>query len=89
MKAHGQYVSFSDVYNNNFERTKVNNRIVLIGIYKATAIHDEQLVAPTGPDGGNTMYGVEIHANLIQMLTSPGQIKFVQPEPAKVIPLRG
>jgi adenylate cyclase len=81
MKAHGQYVSFSDVYNNNFERTKVNNRIVLIGIYKATAIHDEQLVAPTGPDGGNTMFGVEIHANLIQMLNSPGQIKFVQPEP--------
>jgi adenylate cyclase len=86
MKAHGQYVSFSDVYNNNFERTKVNNKIVLIGIYQATGIHDELEVAPAGPNGGNTMNGIEIHANLIQMLNSPGQTRFIQPEsPAAVL----
>jgi adenylate cyclase len=81
MKAHGDYLSFSDVYNNNFDRSKVDGRIVLIGIYKATGIHDEQQVAPTGPDGSNTMNGVEIHANVIQMLSTPGGVKFVQPEP--------
>jgi adenylate cyclase len=81
MLAHGQYVSFGDVYNNNFERSKVNNKIVLIGVYNATAVHDEQQIGVTGPSGSNTMNGVEIHANLIQMLNSPGQGKFVQPEP--------
>ena len=81
MKAHGDYLSFSDVYNNNFDRSKVDGRIVLVGIYKATGIHDEQQVAPTGPDGSNTMNGVEIHANVIQMLSTPGGVKFVQPEP--------
>jgi adenylate cyclase len=81
MKAHGQYLSFGDVYNNNFERSKVDGKIVLIGVYGATAIHDEQLVAPTGPNNGNVMNGIEIHANVIQMLDSPGQNKFVQPEP--------
>ncbi len=85
MKAHGQYLSFSDVYNNNFDRSKVDNRIVLIGIYQATGIHDEQQVAPTGPDGSNTMNGIEIHANVIQMLNSPGQNKFVRPEPSTAV----
>jgi adenylate cyclase len=81
MKAHGQYLSFSDVYNNSFDRSRVDSKIVLIGVYKATGIHDEQQVAPTGPDGSNTMNGIEIHANVIQMLNSPAGIKFVQPEP--------
>jgi adenylate cyclase len=85
MKAHGQYLSFSDVYNNNFDRRKVDSKIVLIGIYRATGIHDEQQVAPTGPDGSNTMNGIEIHANVIQMLNTPGGIKFVQPEPPAAV----
>ncbi len=80
MKAHRAYLSFNDVYNNNFDRSKVDGKMVLIGIYNATGIHDEQQVAPTGPDGTNTMNGVEIHANVIQMLGTAGQVKFVQSE---------
>jgi adenylate cyclase len=85
MKANGQYLSFSDVYRNNFDRSKIDSKIVLIGVYGATAIHDEQLVAPTGPNNGNVMNGIEIHANVIQMLNSLGQIKFVQPEPPAAV----
>jgi adenylate cyclase len=85
MKAHGQYLSFSDVYNNHFDRSKVDSKIVLIGIYKATGIHDEQQVAPTGPDNSNTMNGIEIHANVIQMLNSPAGVRFVQPEPPAAV----
>ncbi|MEO9006527.1 MAG: adenylate/guanylate cyclase domain-containing protein, partial [Candidatus Dormibacter sp.] len=81
VKKGGQYLSFWDVYNNNFDRGKVDGKIVLIGIYGATAIHDEQLVAPAGANNDHVMNGIEIHANLIQMLNSPGQVKFVQPEP--------
>ena len=79
MRAHGQYLSFLDAYTNNFDRSKVDGKIVLIGVYGATAIHDEQLVAPTGPNGGNVMNGVEIHANVSQMLNSLG-VKFIKPE---------
>jgi len=85
VKAHGQYLSFSDVYNDNFDRGKVDGKIVLIGIYQANGIHDEQQVAPTGPDGSNTMNGIEIHANVVQMLATPGAIKFVQPEPPAAV----
>ncbi|HEY8760653.1 MAG TPA: adenylate/guanylate cyclase domain-containing protein [Candidatus Dormibacteraeota bacterium] len=84
MKAHGQYVSFWDAYTNNFDRSKVDGKMVLIGVYGATAIHDEQLVAPGGPNGGNVMNGVEIHANVIQMLDSNG-VKFVAPEPPAAV----
>ena len=80
VQENGNYLSFSDVYNNKFDRSKVDGKIVLIGIYGATGIHDEQLVAPTGSKGGNVMNGVEIHANVIDMLNSLG-VKFVQPEP--------
>jgi adenylate cyclase len=81
VKNQGNYLSFADVYNNNFDRSKVDGKAVLIGVYGATALHDEQLVAPTGPNNGNVMNGVEIHASVIQMLNSPGQIKFVKSEP--------
>jgi len=84
MKDHGRYVSFWDAYTNNFDRSKVDGKMVLIGIYGATAIHDEQLVAPGGPNGGHVMNGVEIHANVIQMLDSNG-VKFVQAEPPAAV----
>ena len=81
MQQNGQSLSFWDAYTNNFERSKVDGKIVLIGVYGATALLDVQLVPPSGPTGGHVMNGVEIHANVIQMLGSPGQVKFVQPEP--------
>jgi adenylate cyclase len=78
---HGQYLSFSDIYNNTFDRSKVDSKIVLIGIYNATGIHDELLVAASNANRSNTMYGVEIHANMIGTLNSPGQNRFIQAEP--------
>ena len=77
---HGQYLSFRDVYNNSFDRSRVDGKIVLVGLYNATGIHDE-LQVPTG----DAMYGVEIHANMIQTLNSPGQSRFVQPEPPLLV----
>ena len=86
MREHGRYLSFWDVYTNNFDRSRVDGKIVLVGAYGATGIHDEQLVAPTGAGGGNVMNGVEIHANVVQMLSSPAQARFIQPEsPAAVL----
>jgi adenylate cyclase len=83
MHNYGRYLSFSDVYNNNFERSKVDGKIVLIGAYQASGIQDEQKVAPAGANT-NTMAGVEIHANVIQMLNSAG-VKFIQPEPPAAV----
>jgi adenylate cyclase len=60
----------------------IDGKIVLIGIYNATGIHDE-LQVPTG--NGTPMYGVEIHANMIQTFNSPGQNRFLQPEPPLAI----
>jgi adenylate cyclase len=86
IQAHGQYLSFSDVYSNNFDRAKVNNKIVLIGIYDATGIHDEQQVPDTGgSNGSSSMFGVEIHANMIQTLNSPNQQEFFRPEPGPAV----
>jgi len=85
LAAHGQYLSFSDVYQNNFDRSKVDNKIVLIGIYNATGIHDEQQVPVSSDSGSQTMYGIEIHANMIQTLNSPNQSKFIKPEPATMV----
>lgn len=74
----GQYVSFGDVLTNNFDRSLVKDRIVVVGLYKAAGLHDEQQV-PTG--NGGQMAGVEIQANMIQTLDSPQQKGFLQPEP--------
>jgi adenylate cyclase len=85
LASHSQYLSFSDVYSNNFDRSKVDNKIVLIGIYNATGIHDEQQVPVTSDTGSQTMYGVEIHANMIQTLNSPNQSRFIQPESSTAV----
>jgi len=82
LESRGQFIPFSDVYNGTFERSKVDGKIVLIGIYNATGIHDE-LQVPTG--SGHAMYGVEIHANMIQTLNSPNQNRFLQPEPPGLV----
>jgi adenylate cyclase len=85
LPAHGQYLSFGDVYNNNFDRSKVDSKIVLIGVYNATGIHDEQQVPAAGANGNTAMFGVEIHANMIQTLNSPNQSKFIKPEPPMAV----
>jgi len=68
-KAYGHYLGFSDVYNGSFNADQVKGKIVLIGAYNLTGVNDEQLV-PTSFGANQTlpMPGVEIHANVVQML---------------------
>ena len=68
-KSYGHYVSFADVYNGKFDADQVKGKIVLIGAYELTGVNDEQLV-PTSFGANQTlpMPGVEIHANVVQML---------------------
>jgi adenylate cyclase len=58
-------LSFADVYHNRFDPNVVKNKIVLIGEYGATGLHDVQY---TPVSKGIEMPGVEIHANTIQTL---------------------
>src|SRR5438876_771149 len=63
------YVSFGDVINGTFSPDSVKDKIVLVGAYGLTGVNDEQLV--TTSFGGNAtlpMAGVEIHANVVQMM---------------------
>jgi adenylate cyclase len=77
----GQYLSFGDVYHGRVDRQKVSAKIVMVGAYNATGLHDEQLV-PTG--NGHAMPGVEIHANFLSMLLLGN---FLQPEPPFAVAL--
>jgi adenylate cyclase len=73
----GRYISFADVYGGSFSPEAVRGKIVLIGAYYLTGVHDEVLT-PAGQ--GTAMPGVELHANVLNMLL-PAQPKFVVPEP--------
>ena len=70
-----------------FDPEQVKDKIVLIGAYNLTGVNDEQLV-PTSFGGNATraMAGVEIHANVIQMLLNavplpPNPSRFLTAEP--------
>lgn len=80
-KRNGQYVSFGDVYNGSFSPDKVKGKIVLVGYYYLTGVHDEFL---TPVNTGTLMAGVEMHANAIHMLLAIPS-KFITPEPPLVI----
>jgi adenylate cyclase len=75
----GQYLHFGDVVNNSFSTGAVKGKIVLVGDYYLTAVHDE---FQTPSSNGTLMPGVEMHANVIQMLLAT---KFLTPEPAAVV----
>ena len=65
---HGQYVSFGDVYNGNFNDDAVKGKIVLVGDYFLTGVNDQVLATTSAGAGGKQMAGVEMHANVLQML---------------------
>jgi len=68
-KEFGHYLSFSQVVNGSFDPEKVNGKIVLVGYYGLTGVNDEQLVTTSfGINRTLAMAGVEIHANVVQML---------------------
>lgn len=74
----GQYLHFGDVYDNSFHADSVKGKVVLIGAYNLTAVHDEVLT----PDSrGTPMPGVEVHANFLNMfLPPPAEPHFLVPE---------
>src|SRR5438094_570418 len=78
-----QYLSFSDAYQASFPSDKVKGNIVLVGGYYLTGVPDEFLT-PAG--NGTKMPGVEVHANLLNMLL-PLQPKFLMSEPAALLVL--
>ena len=77
----GHYVSFGDVFDGSFDANKVKGKIVLVGYYYLTGVHDEFL---TPASNGTLMAGVEMHANAIQMML-PTPPKFLVPEGALLI----
>jgi len=77
-KRSGQYLSFGDVYDASFSSDQVKDKVVLIGAYNLTGVHDEFLT-PAG--NGAAMPGVELHANVLNMfLPPPAQPRFLVPE---------
>ena len=82
-KSSGPYLSFGDVYDGSFASEKVKDKIVLIGAYGLTGVHDEVLT-PGG--NGTPMPGVEVHANVLNMfLPPPAQPRFLVPEAPAVL----
>jgi adenylate cyclase len=72
-----QYLSFGDVWNDSFSADAVKGKVVLIGAYNLTGVHDEVLT-PGG--NGTPMPGVELHANVLNMFLPLGQQRFLVPE---------
>jgi adenylate cyclase len=64
----GHYLSFGDVWDGSFSHDTVNGKIVLVGYYNLTGVHDEFLTPTSAGANGTLMPGVEMHANVIQML---------------------
>src|SRR5437660_11020884 len=76
------YISFGDVYKGNFSSDAVKDKIVLIGDYYLSGVHDEVFATTSAGAGGQLMPGVEMHANVVQMLIGA---KFLSPEPPLVV----
>ena len=77
-KASGQYVSFADVYSGAVSPDAIKGKIVLVGYYSLPGVNDQQLVTTSaGANDTAPMTGIELHANVVQMLLGavpiPGQ----------------
>ena len=80
-KQYNHYVSFSDVLNGSVPQDAINGKIVLVGYYQLSGVNDQQLVTTSaGSNATLAMAGVEIHANVVDMLLGPN--KLLSPEPA-------
>jgi adenylate cyclase len=85
------YVSFSDLLGGNVPDDMIRDKVVLIGAYDLTGVNDEQLVTTSfGANATGAMAGVEIHANVVQMLinavgTPLNPSRFLTAEPPWVL----
>jgi len=81
---HGQYISFGNVVNGSFSGGAVKGKIVLVGDYFLTGVNDQVVATTSAGAGGVQMAGVEMHANVLQMLLAAPP-KFLAHEPALVV----
>jgi len=82
---YGHYLSFHQVVEGTFDPNQVKGKVVLIGYYGLTGVNDEQLVTTSfGSNQTLAMAGVEIHANVLQMMvnaTPQATSRFLYAEP--------
>jgi adenylate cyclase len=76
------YLSFGDVYGGKISPDAVKGKLVLVGDYYLSGVHDEVIATSSAGAGGKLMPGVEMHANVAQMLLEK---KFLSPEPPLVV----
>ena len=85
------YMSLQSLLGGSFTADDVKDKIVLIGAYNLTGVNDEQLVSTSaGSNKTAAMAGVEIHANVVQMLlnavsTPINQSRLLTAEPPWVL----
>ncbi|MFI4971858.1 MAG: CHASE2 domain-containing protein, partial [Hyphomicrobiales bacterium] len=78
---YNHYVSLADVISGAAPADMFKGSIVLVGAYDLSGVNDEQLVTTSaGSNGTLSMAGVEIHANIVQMLLGAPS-KLLTPEP--------
>ena len=88
----GHYVSFSKVLDGSVSADFLKDKTVLIGAYGLTGVNDQELVttSATAQIGTTPMAGVEIQANVVQMLLNavalpPNPSRFLTAEPQWVV----
>ena len=84
------YVSFKDVLDGTVPADAIKDKVVLVGAYDLTGVNDEQLATTSFGSRTRAMPGVEIHANVVQMLlnavgTSVANSRFLSAEPPWVL----
>jgi adenylate cyclase len=79
-KQYNRYVSLSNVLNGSVPQDAINGKIVLVGYYQLSGVNDQQLVTTSaGSNGTLAMAGVEIHANVVDMLLGPNKLLSLEP----------
>jgi adenylate cyclase len=86
-KTFGHYVNFADVLKGTVPAEMIKDKIVLVGYDGLTGVNDEKLVTTSfGSNQTLAMPGVEIHANVVQMMlnavaTPQSPSRFLTAEP--------
>lgn len=86
----GHYISFDKVVDGSASSGLLKDKVALIGAYNLTGVNDEQLATTSFGKTTTAMAGVEIHANVVQMLLNavpipPNPSRFLAAEPPWVL----